>query len=315
VAQADEAGAATTIRQSKVRTRRLGALLPRPRPSEILPVQCTPPPHPSTANPSPHFPDPIPTVTFGCADILNVLAPSHRPLVAHPRPLTRLVSCPPGKNATLDVHRQFRCSSSPLMRAAMNSMAPSPVDLDAAFDDTEDARDTTQPQRRRSITSCLTCRRRKVRCDHGYPRCGACLRGKHTCTYAKPPLTDPRPSLSRTSSGRVSKLSVDASSTPADIDARLQRLESLIKQALVDTNSPHTANDPDPPRSRAHKQTQHSASVDAGDAGDAGDGLHSLPRNLSSTFGEGALLLEDGRSHFVSSLHWALLAEKVLLAS
>lgn len=35
----------------------------------------------------------------------------------------------------------------------------------------------------RQITSCLTCRRRKVRCDRRTPICAVCQRGNHVCSY------------------------------------------------------------------------------------------------------------------------------------
>ncbi|KAI5807309.1 hypothetical protein DFH27DRAFT_640017 [Peziza echinospora] len=39
--------------------------------------------------------------------------------------------------------------------------------------------------RRRYITSCTTCRRRKVRCDRGRPHCARCEAGGYSCAYAK----------------------------------------------------------------------------------------------------------------------------------
>ncbi|KAK8143564.1 hypothetical protein G3M48_007058 [Beauveria asiatica] len=41
----------------------------------------------------------------------------------------------------------------------------------------------------RQITSCLTCRRRKVRCDRRAPVCSVCQRGNHMCNYQAPNLT------------------------------------------------------------------------------------------------------------------------------
>lgn len=43
----------------------------------------------------------------------------------------------------------------------------------------------TVPRQTRKILSCRTCRRRKLRCDRQYPRCGRCQRHRETCTYAQ----------------------------------------------------------------------------------------------------------------------------------
>ena len=41
--------------------------------------------------------------------------------------------------------------------------------------------------KRRPITICLTCRKRKVKCDRGKPACGRCLRLRISCHYAPVP--------------------------------------------------------------------------------------------------------------------------------
>ena len=44
-------------------------------------------------------------------------------------------------------------------------------------------------KRRRAALSCLDCKRRKVKCDRGYPACSRCQKGGHanTCTYETAP--------------------------------------------------------------------------------------------------------------------------------
>lgn len=44
----------------------------------------------------------------------------------------------------------------------------------------------------RQITSCLTCRRRKVRCDRRTPICSICQKGNYTCAYKSQSLRENR---------------------------------------------------------------------------------------------------------------------------
>lgn len=152
--------------------------------------------------------------------------------------------------------------------------------------------------RQRTIQSCLTCRRRKVKCDHGHPICGACNRGNHVCTWS-----DHAPA--QTSTGRISKPSTPGNGRIAknsDVQSRLDRLELLLEKAVSGqgskTSVPARAigdsemKDPDTALTpSSNSQTSHGAGM-------ADDG-------------DGTLLLDGGQSKFVSSLHYALLAEEV----
>lgn len=152
--------------------------------------------------------------------------------------------------------------------------------------------------RQRTIQSCLTCRRRKVKCDHGHPICGACTRGNHVCTWSDQLQG---PSLA----GRVSKPATPGTGKLAknsDVQSRLDRLELLLEKAVTGQGGklpvPARAvgdsemKDPDAaPTPSSNSQTSHGAGI-------ADDG-------------DGTLLLDGGQSKFVSSLHYALLAEEV----
>jgi hypothetical protein len=146
--------------------------------------------------------------------------------------------------------------------------------------------------RQRVIASCLTCRRRKVRCDHGHPICGACTRGNHVCHYA----TDQGPG--QIYSSRVSKpVTQNGKGSPRNVDvqARLDRLESLLERAVsgkeVTSESSKPMNDEaEKPKSES-QTTPSSTSQTAYGAG------------MSSDNNDGTLLLGDGKSQFVSSLH------------
>jgi hypothetical protein len=156
------------------------------------------------------------------------------------------------------------------------------------------AKSTGSGGRQRVISSCLTCRRRKVKCDHAHPICGACTRGNHVCTWSD--QVTPQPGA-----GRISKPILAKSS---DVQSRLDRLELLLEKAVTGQGPrrpvhgrPHSDSDVkdyDPNTPSATSQTSHSAGM-------ADDG-------------DGTLLLDGGQSQFVSSLHYALLAEEVSAA-
>jgi hypothetical protein len=152
--------------------------------------------------------------------------------------------------------------------------------------------------RQRTIQSCLTCRRRKVKCDHGHPTCGACTRGNHICTWSDQ-------LQGQTGAGRVSKPSTPGSARIAknsDVQSRLDRLELLLEKAVIGQGG----RPPVPTRVigdseiRDHEATlTPSSTSQASHSGGIADD------------GDGTLLLDGGQSQFVSSLHYALLAEEV----
>lgn len=157
--------------------------------------------------------------------------------------------------------------------------------------------------RQRIISSCLTCRRRKVKCDHVHPVCGACKRGNHVCTYA----TDQ--GLGQPSSGRVSKPALSSSAKGGrntDVQARLDRLELLLEQAVSGKVVPSTEIHHRRPEPRPKQEMDSPFSPASTSHSSPGAGISSDNRN-------GTLLLDEGQSQFVSSLHYALLADEVSL--
>ena len=153
--------------------------------------------------------------------------------------------------------------------------------------------------RQRVISSCLTCRRRKVKCDHGHPVCGACARGNHSCTYATDQGVGP------SSSGRVAKPALPGTGKggrSTDIQARLDRLELLLEQAA--SGQAPLGELRRPKQARASHEPEHQFSPSSTSQSSHGAGI-------SSDNHDGTLLLADGQSRFVSSLHYALLADEV----
>lgn len=91
------------------------------------------------------------------------------------------------------------------------------------------------PKRKRKIYSCYECRRRKLRCDRGYPSCSRCQKAGQTdsCYYDAPPPA-PTPSEPTVASAAVPRTPIAASvprSTTLDnhrphIAGRLSNLEA-----------------------------------------------------------------------------------------
>ncbi|KAF2679018.1 hypothetical protein K458DRAFT_315506 [Lentithecium fluviatile CBS 122367] len=156
--------------------------------------------------------------------------------------------------------------------------------------------------RQRIISSCLTCRRRKVRCDHVHPVCGACTRGSHVCTYA----TDQSPGPGVASSaGRISKPSSGSGklSKSSDVQARLDRLEMLLEKAVSGQQVKSSLSGANGGDSVRHDlESKHSPSSNSQTSQSAG---------MSSDNHDGTLLLDGEQSQFVSSLHYALLADEI----
>lgn len=156
--------------------------------------------------------------------------------------------------------------------------------------------------RQRTIQSCLTCRRRKVKCDHEHPICGACTRGNHVCTWSDQ-------LQGQTTTGRISKPTTPGSGRLAkstDVQSRLDRLELLLEKAVSGqghkTSVPARAIGDSEMKDPETALTPSSNSQTSHGAGMADDG-------------DGTLLLDGGQSKFVSSLHYALLAEEVSVPS
>ncbi|KAL6706734.1 hypothetical protein ACN47E_005276 [Coniothyrium glycines] len=154
--------------------------------------------------------------------------------------------------------------------------------------------------RQRVISSCLTCRRRKVKCDHTHPICGSCTRGNHICVWSD--------QVQSSSSGRVSKLaagSVGKIAKSSDVQARLDRLELLLERAVNGQRAPA-----DLGLSARSSAEYERKDVDVAPTSSS-DSQTSQGHGIASDDIDGTLLLDGGHSKFVSSLHYALLADEI----
>ncbi|GFG12000.1 quinidine resistance protein 3 [Aspergillus udagawae] len=147
----------------------------------------------------------------------------------------------------------------------------------------------------RPITSCLPCRRRKVKCDRRQPICFTCERGNHSCSYMSssqsPGLAALTPESSRVTKSTATKLS----STVSRINPRLQRLANILAQAQA---LPCEASEQSP-ASRESYPTARSSPVPKDAA---------TPQRRSQ---EDVLILENGVPRFISGKHWAWMAEEI----
>ena len=131
----------------------------------------------------------------------------------------------------------------------------------------------------RPITSCLTCRRRKVRCDRLMPVCSACQKGHYNCAYQSSgspqrslsPSSIPRTLRSRRTGKKTSSAETSLDGLQASIYQRTTPLESCA-------NSPRSESVP------VEEKKDHSQS-------------------------NGVLILDEECSRLVSPLHWASVKE------
>ncbi|CVL10826.1 hypothetical protein FPRO06_08091 [Fusarium proliferatum] len=159
--------------------------------------------------------------------------------------------------------------------------------------------EVNQPNRKRVITACLTCRHRKVKCDHAQPVCSPCKKGNRVCTYTNPQSTSQTSHLG--SGNRVSRSNRQTGQD--EIKSRLERLEQLLERAL--SGGPVIPQHPtDAASNLDHPHSKHQGLISS---------LNAQSEILSADGYDGALLLESsgGQSRWVSSLHYSLLADEI----
>lgn len=130
--------------------------------------------------------------------------------------------------------------------------------------------------------SCVTCRKRKVRCDKHEP-CGNCVKANIDCVFPPPGRAPRKPRKPQ----------------DAELLKRLRRLESVVDSlgAQVDDDG-HVHESENVTRERRSVSTEidHDTGVD---------------RRSSLEYGLGRLMLKDGKSRYVSNEFWASLGEEI----
>lgn len=169
--------------------------------------------------------------------------------------------------------------------------------LEAHSSSTESISSPAPSSLSRPITSCLSCRHRKVKCDRRQPQCTKCERGGLACSY-----------VSKQESNRVTKPSSTSgptmsSSTLARINPGLQRLANFMAQAKA--YEQYSAHGTMPLSLDTFIPTSTTQPTSAANS----SGAHN-PRSE-----EDALILDNGVPHFVSGKHWAWMAAEVRLTA
>ena len=155
-----------------------------------------------------------------------------------------------------------------------------------------------------SIRSCVTCRRRKVRCNKRTP-CSNCVKAGIECVFP-PPGRAPR----------KSKRPHDA-----ELLSRLRRLEGVIEhlsgkksgavEPLSTVSSPSQQEPGSASPQEGRQTTPQTQGVQAGKCPFVldSDPKAVKPRNLEHDFGR--LVIDEGRSRYVSNRLWASLGDEV----
>lgn len=145
-----------------------------------------------------------------------------------------------------------------------------------------------------ALRSCITCRRRKVRCDKRSP-CSNCVKAGIECIFPPP--------------GRAPRKVKRQPAENAELLTRLQQLENIVEAAMTNSNTQAT---PSPPQQRgdppARPQPSRHEEGEGGCPGAAAGAAGQMP-SLEHEFGR--LVIEDNRSRYVSNRFWASLGDQV----
>ncbi|OTB02518.1 hypothetical protein M426DRAFT_74603 [Hypoxylon sp. CI-4A] len=159
-------------------------------------------------------------------------------------------------------------------------------------------------RRNRVPLSCYPCRTRKLKCNRGSPSCENCIKRGDTqsCVYATP------------TSRRKNQSSAGASSTPDDMQNRIDRLEGLVLSLMHGGANIEVSNSGNPVPEAPSTADSSSANVDREDEGpmredDAeGDEADSdVDDGLATSLGVLKVDADKGKSMYIGQEHWHVL--------
>ncbi|KAI1209421.1 fungal-specific transcription factor domain-containing protein [Annulohypoxylon truncatum] len=158
-------------------------------------------------------------------------------------------------------------------------------------------------RRNRVPLSCYPCRTRKLKCNRGTPSCENCVKRGDTqsCVYATP------------SSRRKNQSSAGASSTPDDMQNRIDRLEGLVLSLMhgganIDVSTA-SATAPAAP-SNTDSSSPHIEREDEGamrDEVEPDDGDSDVDDGLATSLGVLKVDADKGKSMYIGQEHWHVL--------
>ncbi|KAL3447975.1 fungal-specific transcription factor domain-containing protein [Aspergillus insuetus] len=141
--------------------------------------------------------------------------------------------------------------------------------------------------------SCITCRRRKVRCNKRLP-CSHCIRAGIECIFPPP--------------GRAPRKTKRPPPENAELLSRLRQLESIVESAITNPNAQAT---PSPPQQGSNRSSGEPPSK----FGNEGQTVcpksmgRDQPTSLEHEFGR--LVIDHNRSRYVSNRFWASLGDEI----
>lgn len=145
------------------------------------------------------------------------------------------------------------------------------------------------PNPPRHPRSCTLCRQRKVKCDRQQP-CSCCIRSRFECTYPFGP-------------GRAPKRPRNTSTLNAQVMDKLRSLEQVIKRLTSEREAAfggYGAPTGGPVGASTVMQVREKPR--------AGSELLKADTSVEQQFGR--LIVQDTRSHYISSILWANLANE-----
>ncbi|KAI1441805.1 fungal-specific transcription factor domain-containing protein [Annulohypoxylon stygium] len=158
-------------------------------------------------------------------------------------------------------------------------------------------------RRNRVPLSCYPCRTRKLKCNRGTPSCENCVKRGDTqsCVYATP------------TSRRKNQSSAGASSTPDDMQNRIDRLEGLVLSLMhgganIDISTASTA--APPAASNTDSSSPHIEREDEGamrDEVEPDDGDSDVDDGLATSLGVLKVDADKGKSMYIGQEHWHVL--------
>jgi len=171
--------------------------------------------------------------------------------------------------------------------------------------------------------SCVTCRRRKVKCDKQFP-CSNCSKAGQQCVFPAPGRAPRRPRAG----GKV------VSEREAELLKRLRRLEGVVEELSGQVEIEAVKHSPSSDNSSSHKDSEPPSDTTNGKGNtvrvvgmDEGGGTRKAwitrtfrvgggpPKTAFSAdelnTGVGRLVLDEGKSRYVSSPFWASISDEV----
>ncbi|KAI1107602.1 fungal-specific transcription factor domain-containing protein [Jackrogersella minutella] len=162
-------------------------------------------------------------------------------------------------------------------------------------------------RRNRVPLSCYPCRTRKLKCNRGSPNCENCIKRGDTesCVYATP------------TSRRKNQSSAGASSTPDDMQNRIDRLEGLVLSLMhggANVEISGASNTVPPAPSATDSSSPH---IDHDDEGamkydtEADGGDSDIDDGLATSLGVLKVDADKGKSMYIGQEHWHVLLHDI----